>query len=296
MTRPVVSVVTVTYSSGKSLAAFLDSLDGATTQPYEVVLVDNGSTDTSVHEAMTRPEVRMIRTGSNIGYGPGANTGVAASAAELVLVANPDVIWDPGSLDVLVGATRRWPGAGSFGPLIRTPTGEIYPSARAIPTLRNGIGHAVFGWWWPSNPWTASYRRERCEPSERPAGWLSGSCLLLRRSAFEAVHGFDPAYFMYFEDLDLGERLGQAGLQNVYVPSAAVVHTGGHTTRREPSRMAAQHHRSAWIYVSRRYPGLRYLPLRLILRLGLALRSTLASRVRRVAEGAAPQRRAAAPR
>ena len=85
------------------------------------------------------------------------------------------------------------------------------PSARALPRLGQGIGHAVLGWWWPGNPWTRSYRAERELVTERPAGWLSGSCLLLRRAAFDEVGGFDPGYFMYFEDLDLGERLGRAG-------------------------------------------------------------------------------------
>ena len=98
-------------------------------------------------------------------------------------------------------------------------------------------------------------------------------------NVWRAVGGFDAAYFMYFEDVDLGERLGRAGWQNVYVPSAAVVHTGGHATTREPSRMAAEHHRSAWTYLSRRYPGWRWAPVRWVLRAGLAARAVLARRV-----------------
>ena len=128
-------------------------------------------------------------------------------------------------------------------------------------------------------------------PGRGRRGWLSGSCLLVRRDAFDEVGGFDPAYFMYFEDVDLGERLGRAGWQNVYVPSAAVVHTGGHATTREPSRMAAEHHRSAWTYLSRRYSGWRWAPVRWVLRGGLAARAVLARRVRSMAEGAVPQRR-----
>ena len=73
-------------------------------------------------------------------------------------------------------------------------------------------------------------------PVERTAGWLSGSCLLLRRDAFDAVGGFDPGYFMYFEDVDLGDRLGDAGWHNVYVPAAVVSHVGGHATVRDPAR------------------------------------------------------------
>ena len=114
----------------------------------------------------------------------------------------------------------------------------------------------------------------------------------MRRDAFDAVGGFDPGYFMYFEDLDLGERLGKAGWQNVYVPSAEVVHEGGHATTRVPGRMAREHHRSAWRYLSRRYRGWRWAPVRWVLRAGLWARSLLARRVSRVAAGAEPQRQA----
>jgi N-acetylglucosaminyl-diphospho-decaprenol L-rhamnosyltransferase len=286
----VITVVTVTYSPGEALTTFLDSLERATAAPVEVVLADNGSDDGSVEIAAKRPGVRIVPTGGNVGYGRAVNVGVGASTGELVVIANPDVIWEPDSLDELVAAAQRWPGAGSIGPMIKTPSGAVYPSARALPSLGRGIGHALCGWWWPSNPWTAAYRRERGELAEGPTDWLSGSCMLVRRAAFDAVAGFDPAYFMYFEDVDLGERLGKAGWQNVYVPSAVVVHTGGHATSRDPERMAVEHHHSAWIYIANRYRGRRWAPVRWMLRAGLAGRAILAKRVRSVAEGAAPQR------
>jgi len=286
-----VAVVAVTYSPGEVLATFLDSLALSSSCELDIVLADNGSVDGSVEEAAEkRPNVRLVRTGGNLGYGRAANIGVHATTAEFVVVANPDVVWRPGALDTLLAAARRWPRGAAFGPLIHTEQGAVYPSARELPSIGRGIGHALCGWWWPSNPWTAAYRVENAPPVERTAGWLSGSCLLVRRNAFDAIGGFDPGYFMYFEDLDLGDRLGKAGWQNVYVPSAVVSHIGGHSTSRHAARMAAEHHRSAWRYLSRRYAGLRWLPLRLVLRAGLGLRMMVATRVTRVAEGAEPQR------
>jgi N-acetylglucosaminyl-diphospho-decaprenol L-rhamnosyltransferase len=119
---------------------------------------------------------------------------------------------------------------------------------------------------------------------------VSGSCVVLRRDAFDEVGGFDPGYFMYFEDLDLGDRLGAAGWQNVYVPSAVVLHTGGHATSKHAARMAVEHHRSAWRYLSGRYRGWRWLPVRLMLHFGLLARSVVARRVPKVAAGAEAQR------
>jgi N-acetylglucosaminyl-diphospho-decaprenol L-rhamnosyltransferase len=286
-----IDIVVVTYSPGQSLAHFLDSLAKATSAPTDVVLADNGSTDGSIESAATRPGVRIVHTGGNLGYGRAANAGVAVSSSAFVVVSNPDIVWQPDALDQLIAAAETWPKGGAFGPLINTPAGEIYPSARELPSLARGIGHALFGWWWPSNPWTAAYRRERGEPTEGPVGWLSGSCLLLRRSAFEQIGGFDPSYFMYFEDVDLGDRLGRAGWQNIYVPRAEVVHTGGHATSRDQAQMAVAHHRSAYHYLSGRYPGWQWLPVRLVIRAGLATRSMLARRLPAVAEAATPQRR-----
>jgi N-acetylglucosaminyl-diphospho-decaprenol L-rhamnosyltransferase len=286
-----VAVVTVTYSPGDVLATFLDTLEAATAHPLDIVLADNGSTDGSVEVAAKRPNVRVVPTGGNVGYGQAANIGVRQTTAEFVVVANPDVVWEPAALDALLSAARRWPRGASFGPLIRTPDGAVYPSARELPAIGRGIGHALCGWWWPSNPWTASYRVEDRRPAERTAGWLSGSCVLIRRDAFDAVGGFDPGYFMYFEDLDLGERFTQAGWQNIYVPAAVVTHLGRHATARDPGRMAVEHHRSARRYLAHRYSGARWLPVRAALAGGLAARSLLARRVTKVAEGAPPQRR-----
>jgi len=274
------AVVTVTYSPGETLERFLDSLTKATTRPVRVVLADNGSTDGAPEKAAGRDGVRLLRTGENLGYGAGANRGVAELPDDVgwVVIANPDVEWRPGSLDELLEAGERWPRGGAFGPLIREPNGTVYPSARLVPSLGRGAGHAVLGAVWPGNPWTRQYRQSDTAVTERLAGWLSGSCLLVRRVAFESVHGFDPRYFMYFEDVDLGERLGRAGWQNVYVPSAEVVHLGGHATARASRRMLAEHHRSAYRYLADRHRGLRWLPLLGVVRAGLELRWRLLAR------------------
>jgi N-acetylglucosaminyl-diphospho-decaprenol L-rhamnosyltransferase len=279
-----VGVVVVTYSSGHSLDTFLDSLQLASSRPLDVVIADNGSTDQAPQRAAERPSVRLLTTGANLGYGRAANLGVAATDTEWVVIANPDVLWLPGSLDELLAAAERWPRAGAVGPLIRTPDGAIYPSARELPSLSRGVGHALFGSCWPSNPWTRAYRREQDEPRERAAGWLSGSCLLIRRLAFDSISGFHPDYFMYFEDVDLGDRLARAGWLNVYAPAAEVIHEGSHATARHADAMLIEHHRSAYRYLSSRYGGPLWLPVRLVLRVGLAVRARAVPKLAAVVE------------
>ncbi|MCG8917856.1 glycosyltransferase family 2 protein [Actinokineospora sp. PR83] len=275
------AVVTVTYSPGETLERFITTLSEATTRPVRVVLADNGSTDGAPEAAAaTHEHVSLVPTGGNLGYGAGANRGVAELGREYgwVVVANPDLEWGPGSLDTLLEATERWPRAGAFGPLITERSGVVYPSAREVPSLGKGIGHGVLGKLWPTNPWTRAYQQSAADISERVAGWLSGSCLLLRRAAFDSVDGFDPRYFMYFEDVDLGERLGRAGWQNVYVPSARVMHIQGVSTAKASSAMLAAHHDSAYRYISDRHQGAQWAPVRAAVKAGLSVRLKLQSR------------------
>ena len=275
-------VVTVTYSPGAHLDRFLATLGHATDRPVTVIMADNGSTDGAPEEAVERyPNVRLLRTGANLGYGSAVNRAVAEYAltsSDLFIVANPDVQWGPGSIDHLVDAAARWPRAGSLGPLIRDPDGTVYPSARHLPSIIRGGMHAVVGPVWKSNPWTAVYRQEREDPSERAVGWLSGSCLLLRSSAWTDIAGFDERYFMYMEDVDLGDRLGRAGWQNVYVPSAEVLHAKGHSTGRDPARNLAAHHTSTYTFLADRYPRGWQAPLRWAFRGALGARSRLVVR------------------
>ncbi|QLL10036.1 glycosyltransferase family 2 protein [Mycobacterium vicinigordonae] len=274
-------MVAVTYSPGPHLERFLASLSLATERPVSVLLADNGSTDGTPQAAVMRyPNVRLLPTGSNLGYGTAVNRTVAKLAQrdeswveDWMIVANPDVQWGPGSIDALLEAAGRWPRAGALGPLIRDPDGSVYPSARHLPSLVRGGMHALLGPVWPRNRWTTAYRQEHLEPSERPVGWLSGSCLLVRRAAFEQIGGFDERYFMYMEDVDLGDRLGKAGWQSIYVPSAEVLHHKGHSTGRDPASHLAAHHRSTYIFLADRHSGWWRAPLRWTLRGSLALRS-----------------------
>ncbi|MBV7292541.1 glycosyltransferase family 2 protein [Corynebacterium sp. TAE3-ERU16] len=285
MTLPL-PVVTVTYSPGRHLDSFLRSLPDASGRELHVILADNGSTDGVPERAADgRENVELLRTGGNLGYGSAINVAARMLRArrdrgeldpEFLIVVNPDVTFGPGSIDELIACARRHPRAGSVGPRIRQPDGSTYPSARAVPTLRNGVGHALLSEVWPSNPWTAAYRADTDMDTEHTAGWLSGSCLLLRWSAFDAVGGFDERYFMYLEDVDLGDRLGRAGWENVYCPAALIGHDQGHSAGAHLDLMLPAHHDSAYRFQADRHPGPWMAPLRIVLWLGLKLRAAVA--------------------
>lgn len=273
---PSVLIVTVTYHTGATLRSLLASIPVGTARPTEVIVVDNASGELNLERAAVKEfGARLIELDRNLGYGGGVAQGVAARSSEpdYILIVNPDVTFTAGAIDHLLDAAETDAQIASVGPRILDSDGTLYPSARNLPSLRTGVGHALLSRVWPSNPWTRRYRAEHdYSDNPRDAGWLSGACVMVRRSAYDAVGGFDARYFMYFEDVDLGARLGKAGWRNVYVPASVVTHTGAHSTAKSAKRMEIAHHDSAYLYLSRKYAGWYLAPLRLAIRVGLRAR------------------------
>lgn len=280
--QPRVGIVTVSFGSDSVLPGFLDSLGAASARSTSVVIADNRPDGSSgVEELTTAHGAVYLPLPINEGYGGGMNAAVAAlpPSVEWVLVSNPDVVLGRGSIDALLATGDTDPAIGSVGPAILTSEGTLYPSARSVPSLLTGVGHALFANLWVENPWSRAYRRDSAEaPVRRDAGWLSGACFLVRRTAFDSLGGFDPGFFMYFEDVDLGYRLGRAGFRNVYEPVATVVHSGAHSTTSESARMIEAHHDSARRFLFKRYPGALLWPVRTVLGIGLRVRSSLVRR------------------
>ncbi|MCL1900362.1 MAG: glycosyltransferase family 2 protein, partial [Promicromonosporaceae bacterium] len=257
-------VAVVVYHPGEELRRFADSLASATSRPYHLVFVNNGGPSPVLDSVAADHSATVLRhREGNVGYGRAANLaarslpGDPGQGPAWLVVANPDIEWSAGSLDRLIEAGQADPTAGSLGPRLRNEDGSIYPSARALPRLGSGIGHALFARAWPGNPWTARYQQGRAvleASAPTAAGWLSGACLLLRPAAFAEVDGFDERYFMFFEDVDLGDRLGRAGWRNLYVPNAEAIHTQGVSWRAAPARMIRAHHASARRYLLDRHP------------------------------------------
>ena len=273
-----VAVVTVNYNSGRHLTSFLESVPSASQAPVALVVVDNASSDgPAARRSVEAHGGTFVQLDDNLGYGGAVNQAVRQLPAEIewVLVSNPDVVLSVGVVDALVAAADAEPRVGSVGPAVLEQDGTVYPSARRVPSLRTGLGHAVFANVWPGNPWTRAYHDDDSHDHTRTAGWLSGSCLLVRRSLFDDLGGFDERFFMYFEDVDLGHRIGRAGHVNLYLPEVSVVHVGAHSTRSSSDRMRREHHRSAYRFLAGKYDAWYLLPLRAVLAVALTARSRL---------------------
>ncbi len=277
-----VAAVVVDYETGRVLADCVRSVlaEGV----GQVVVVENGAPGSS-REALTdlgdaeardvglggsgharleaARRLAIVSPGRNLGFGAGANRGVAASrCGDFVLVCNPDVRLHPGAVAALVAALARHPEWAIVGPRILTVEGDPYPSARRFPSAIDAAGHALLGIVHPTNRFTRRYRTpELASSGVATVDWVSGACFLVRRAVFEELGGFDERYFMFAEDLDLCWRARQAGWGVGFEPAAVVTHIGGVARRRNPYRMEVAHHRSALRFAVRTSTGWRRLLL-----------------------------------
>lgn len=290
MSRPASSVaaVVVEYHAGEALAACLGSLRAAGVA--DRLVVDNGSSAAERSAAQRAdPGLRWVDAGANLGYGTAANLGAKRAELPYLLVCNPDLVVGEGAVDALVARMEAEPGLGLVGPLVRNPDGSVYPSARTFPDLVDALGHGALGLVAPGNRFTARYRMLDWDHA-RPArvDWVSGACVLARRAAWEDIGGFDPAYFMYLEDVDLCWRAREAGWAVGYEPAAEVTHTQGVSADRHPYRMLVAHHRSLWRFARATTTGPRRLALPVVAA-GLAGRVAVAAAAHRLSSGSSRQ-------
>jgi GT2 family glycosyltransferase len=255
VSAPTLSAILVNYNAGGELATALQSIaDDVGEQPWEAVVVDNASSDGSAGMVTAfAPRARVVHNRENVGFARAVNQGLAATSAATVLIMNPDCRLERGAVDALKAELERGDRVALAGPRILNPDGSVQGSARGDPDMLTGL----FGR-------TAALRRllpqlgisKRNVIAADDAGassevdWVSGACMLARRSALERVRGFDERYFLYWEDADLCRRLRAEGYQIRYVPRATAVHRVGHSSRVARSSSIRAFHESAYLYYS----------------------------------------------
>jgi len=276
---PHVAAILVNYNGGTELADALASIASELgSRPWEAVVIDNASSDGSdeIAERFGAP-VRVIRNRDNVGFGQGVNQGLAATTAAIVLIMNPDCRLAPGALTTLEAELLSHATCAIVGPRILDPDGTEQGSARGDPDMLTGL----FGRTSRLRrllPWLAVSRRNVVLADEHETDtstvveWVSGACMLARHDALASARGFDPRYFMYWEDADLCRRLRSRGYHVRYVPGGTAVHRVGQSSRIVRSASIRWFHESAYVYYATHVAPGAYNPKRWLARLLLAVR------------------------
>ena len=242
--RPEVSVIMVTWGKAELALESLKALQARTDGCYEVILVDNGSQDGTRERLASEVEgATLVPLSTNVGFGSGSNVGAMNAVAPLLCFLNSDAVVLEGWLPPLLSRLRD-PSIGAVVPCLLNPDGTLQEAGSCV----KGDGF-TFPYGSGDDPERPPYR------FARDVDYGSGACLMVRRSCFEAVGGFDSIFDpAYFEDVDLCLALRERGARTVYEPNSRVVHLRHGSASSESARAQMQ---SNWAHISSKWPDLR---------------------------------------
>ena len=294
------SIVIVAADSGPLLRAAVASALLSST-PVEVVLVDNASADGEIARVEARhagdARLRVLRNDANLGFGPACNRGAAIARGDVLLFLNPDCELRADSVGGMRAVLDHDARIGLLGVCVCTPGGApARGNRRRDPTLRRALasmsGLARFEPRWPALAGVEMPDRETAAELESVEA-VSGACFCMPRAAFERVGGFDEAYFLHVEDLDLCRRVRDAGWLVAIAHSIRVTHAQGSSSHARPLFVARHKHRGMWRYFIKFDPAARNPLLRALVWCGirahyLLIASLTAVRMRDRAGQAAP--------
>jgi N-acetylglucosaminyl-diphospho-decaprenol L-rhamnosyltransferase len=208
-----VSVLIVNYNTGNYAEACIKSLLNQSNIKIEIIIVDNASVDDSVNVLKNAfgKKITLIESKENLGFGRANNLAAGEAKGEFVLILNPDTeIQDQLAISKMVDFLNVDNRLGMVGPKIHEPRKNKFVTPRFS---------------YPSSKKLKFKKKFETLPGK--IAWLLGACLLLKREVYQEISGFDPDYFLYGEDADIGLRVRQHGYEIGYCEAATIIHVAG---------------------------------------------------------------------
>jgi GT2 family glycosyltransferase len=223
----VVSAIIVSFNTYEETRTCVGHLCATEPRP-QIILVDNASSDeTPTRIAREFPGITIIASDTNRGFSRANNAGAHQSAGEYLLFVNSDCFVTNDTVNVLSRYLRENPSVGIVGCQLLNPDGSLQYSVWKEPSLKNDF-LSLFGWRELTSLWAKD------PDQDYEAETLPGALLMVRRSCFEQINGFDERYFLYMEEMDLCFKARRYGWAIVFVHSARAVHLGGSSQRKLP--------------------------------------------------------------
>jgi GT2 family glycosyltransferase len=283
------TVTIVNYNTVAKLRDCLQSIRDTTAGlVLETIVVDNGSKDGSI-EMVERefPEVRLVATGENLGFGRAHNRAMALGTGRHFIVLNPDTVVEPNTFRRLVDFMDATPEAGACGPTVKDATGALAHSGHKDFTLLSVAANAFnLRAVLPSDAFLRRHAGQwlgRVHSAYHPhdtlreVDWIDGACLVVRRETYARIGGFDDRIFLNCEDWDWCYRIRAAGWKIFHVPDVALLHLM-HQSKEQvyvPSFVA--HYRSVLYLFRKHYGRLSYQAVRATLIVAFACRLVVAT-------------------
>ena len=272
------SVLIVNYNVKAFLDQCLRSVRAASRNlDVEVIVVDNASTDQSGEWITAQfPEVRWIASPTNLGFGRANNLALREATGDVVLYLNPDTVVPEDNFATALAYLADHPEVGSLGCRMIDGTGEFLPeSKRALPTpsvaLYRLLGLSSL---FPRSPRFARYYLGHLpEDQNAEVDVHCGAWMMVRKPILDQLGGFDEAYFMYGEDIDLSYRIQKAGWQNHYLATSPIIHYKGESTKHATWKYVKTFHEAMDIFARTHFAG-RAAAFSALIRFGIYAKAT----------------------
>lgn len=272
------SIIVLNWNTADETLACLESIYSRTVRhAVEVIVVDNASSDRSREVVAEKyPKAKLVVHSTNLGFCAGNNRAIPATRGRYVLFLNSDTVVTEGALDRLVDFADSQADIGIVGPKLLNLDGSLQYSCRRFPNLGAGMfRNTPLGRLLPKNRYTIDYLMSDWDhASVRDVDWVSGAALLIRREALDELGGFDEAFYMYCEDVDLCYRAHRAHWRVIYFPESVIYHIIGRASNKVPTRMTYMFHRSMYRFYRKHYAKTTPFYVRPIILPGLALRAS----------------------
>lgn len=286
--KPILSIIVISYNTANLLTDCLKSINKdplLAKIPYEIIVIDNASTDNSVRILKKQKNITLVINNKNSGYGRANNQGLKKSQGEYILFLNPDTIIQHAAISQCLDWLSSHPEASACTAQLLNQDGSIQPSGGFFPNLLN-----IFTWSFglddlpfinslikPFHPHAPDfYTHDSFYLKNHPQDWITGAFLLTRKNILSKIDGFDESYFMYGEEVDLCYRIKQdfPTLNMYYLVGSQVIHLGG-ASNSDKGQIYQKANLGLLKFFQKHKPGWQHFIVSQLLTINQFLRSTI---------------------
>ena len=254
------SIVIVNYKNSATLRDCLDSIYKTTHDlEFEVIVIDNYSRDeglSAIKEEFS--QVCFIENKTNLGFAKANNKAAEIARGEHLLFLNPDTRLTENAIQTMVDRLKPDSTTGVLGPKVLDNDGSLQYSCRTFPTVWTGLfnRYSLLSMIFPNNRFTSQYLMKDFDHNDtHEVDWVSGCCMMVRKSVFQSIGGFDEKYFLFNEDVDLCHTMKHHGYKTLYYPQAKIYHAITTSNHKVPQNIILKRHLGMSHYIEKHFIG-----------------------------------------